>query len=141
MAERTKQDPPVELTAVRVDKWLWAVRLFPTRTAATEACAAGRVEVDGERVKPARPLSVGDTVVVKGRPRPATCRVERLIEKRVGAPVATACYTDLTPESEESPAEDQPWWDSLPAIARRDRGAGRPTKKERRQLDRFRPER
>jgi ribosome-associated heat shock protein Hsp15 len=96
------------------------------------------VEVDDERVKPARALSVGATVVVKGRTQPARCRVERLVEKRVGAPIAATCYTDLAPVRPTEPADEQPWWDALPPIARRDRGAGRPTKRDRRQLDRFR---
>lgn len=141
MPGRAEPREGVGPTAVRVDKWLWAVRLFPTRTAATEACSAGHVEVDGERVKPARALTVGETVLVRGRARPANCRVERLIDKRVGAPIAVTCYTDLTPPEESKRDEDQPWWDRLPPVPRRDPGSGRPTKRDRRQLDRFRSDR
>jgi ribosome-associated heat shock protein Hsp15 len=127
---------PAAPDAVPVDKWLWAVRLYPTRTAATRACAAGDVTVGEDRAKPSRPVAVGDVVRLDDHPRVSACRVERLLEKRVGAPVAVTCYHDLTPPPDES--AEQPWWNTLPPVARRDRGAGRPTKRDRRKLDRFR---
>ena len=126
---------------VRVDKWLWSVRLCPTRTSATELCHAGRVRVGGEQVKASRLLSVGDEVSISGRWRVTACRVERLIEKRVGAAVAVTCYVDLSPaRSDDSPEDggDVAWWDALPAPASRERGAGRPTKRDRRRIDHLR---
>jgi ribosome-associated heat shock protein Hsp15 len=132
------------VSGVRVDKWLWAVRICPTRTVATELCGAGRVHVGGERAKPSRLVVEGDEVTISGNWRISACRVERLIEKRVGAPVAVACYTDLTPPEPDGPgagtegAGGADWWDALPAPASRERGSGRPTKRQRRELDRFR---
>jgi ribosome-associated heat shock protein Hsp15 len=123
--------------AVRVDKWLWAVRICPTRTAATELCSAGRVRVGGEQVKASRLVTVGDELTISGRWRVTACRVERLIEKRVGAPVAATCYTDLTP-APSTDTDDLDWWDTLPAPAAREAGAGRPTKRDRRRIDRLR---
>ena len=123
--------------AVRVDKWLWAVRLCPTRTAATELCSAGRVRVGGEQAKASRLVTVGDELTISGRWRVTACRVERLIEKRVGAPVAATCYVDLTP-TPSAMADEAEWWDALPAPAAREPGAGRPTKRDRRRIDRLR---
>lgn len=128
--------------AVRVDKWLWAVRICPTRTAATELCHAGRVRVGGEPAKASRLVSVGDELAISGRWRVTACRVEGLIEKRVGAAVAVTCYVDLTPARTDGAAdgssEDAAWWDTLPAPATREPGAGRPTKRDRRRIERFR---
>jgi ribosome-associated heat shock protein Hsp15 len=122
--------------AVRVDKWLWAVRLCPTRTSATELCGAGRIRVGGEAAKAARLVSVGDEVTISGGWRVSACRIERLVEKRVGAPIAATCYVDLTPPR---PAGDElEWWEALPAPATRERGAGRPTKRDRRRIDHLR---
>ena len=132
MAERP---PP---SSVRVDKWLWAVRLYPTRTAATAACGAGRVEIDDSPAKASRPVAVGDVVKLRGHDRVSVCRVERLIEKRVGAPIAVTCYVDLSPPAAAGPGDDAPWWDRLEPVGRRERGAGRPTKRDRRRIERFR---
>lgn len=115
---------------VRVDQWLWAVRLFKTRTAATEACRGGHVTVNGTAAKAATPVRPGDRVeaLVHGRRR--QLEVVRVLDKRVGAPVAAACLVDHTPEPD--PAEV-----AAPVFAR-ERGAGRPTKRDRRTLDRLR---
>lgn len=102
-----------------------------TRTQATAACRAGHVRVNGERAKPATPVRVGDRVEVRGGERERIVVVRQLLAKRVGAPVAEAAYFDHSaplPPRAERPAP----------IAVRDRGAGRPTKRERRQLDRLR---
>lgn len=113
-----------------MDKWLWAVRVFPTRTAATDACHGGHVKVNGKPAKPAASVVVGDRVVVRFSGTERTLEVARVIDKRVGAPVAADCVVDHTPPP--APTEE-----AGPVFAR-DRAAGRPTKRERRQLDRFR---
>jgi ribosome-associated heat shock protein Hsp15 len=117
--------------AVRVDKWLWSVRLYKTRSAATEACRAGHVRVNQANAKPATPLRPGDTVTARVEDRERIVEVVRLIEKRVGAPVAAECYVDHSPPPPE---------DHGPGMVNfaRDRGMGRPTKRDRRQLDQLR---
>jgi len=115
----------------RVDAWVWAVRLFPTRSQAAAACRAGHVRVNGERAKPATVVVPGDEVHVRGGNRPERLViVERLVVKRVGADVAAACYLDRSPAP--IPRE------RIPMLGIRDRGAGRPTKRERRLTDRLR---
>lgn len=115
--------------SVRVDTWLWAVRIFPTRTAATEACRGGHVRIGGVRAKPASPVGVGDRVeAYAGRSR--VLEVTTLLEKRVGAPVAATCFVDHSPPPPQRRRQ--------PRVAVRERGAGRPTKRERREIDRLR---
>jgi len=119
--------------AVRVDKWLWAIRIFKTRTSATDACSAGKVRVNGELAKPATKLKVGDTVEgVRGK-RVFKLVVEDLIEKRVGAELAAKCYEDMSPVEEKG--DDS--FSITPSMSR-PRGQGRPTKRDRRALDRLR---
>lgn len=114
----------------RVDKWLWAVRLFKTRALATAACKGGHVRVNGAPAKPASPVRVGDRVEAHVHGRPRVLEVARIIDKRVGAPVAAACVVDHSPPA---PPREQ-----TPDVFVRERGAGRPTKRDRRQLDRLR---
>jgi ribosome-associated heat shock protein Hsp15 len=114
----------------RVDKWLWAVRLFKTRGTATDACKGGHVRVNGSPAKPASPVRVGDRVDVQAHGRLRLLEVARVIDKRVGAPVAAACLVDHSPP--EPPREQ------VPEAFARERGAGRPTKRDRRRLDRVR---
>lgn len=113
---------------VRVDQWLWAVRIFKTRTAATDACRGGHVRVNGSSTKPATRVRVGDRVHVRVHDRDRDLEVVALVDKRVGAPLAADCFADHS-----SPALRQ---DDATFV--RDRGSGRPTKRERRQLDRLR---
>lgn len=116
----------------RVDKWLWAVRVFKTRTAATDACSAGRVTVDGEVAKPATRIGAGQEVQVRRRDRLVVLGVVEVISKRVGAPRAAECVEDRSPPA---PVRDP----SEPVVdVVRPRGAGRPTKRERRHLEKFR---
>lgn len=115
---------------VRVDAWTWAVRLFKTRSQATAACRAGHVRVNDERAKPAQTVRVGDRVEVRGGQRLRSVEVTRLLIKRVGAPEAQAAYVDHSPPP--------PPRELASPFGVRERGAGRPTKKERRQLDRLR---
>ncbi|VEI12675.1 RNA-binding S4 domain-containing protein [Trueperella bialowiezensis] len=111
----------------RIDQWLWAVRQTKTRSAATAACRAGHVRINGEPVKAATKVKVGDTVRYRVQGWDRILKVKKLIVKRVGAPIARECYEDLTPE--------RPYV-HIP-VMRREPGTGRPTKKERRELDRL----
>lgn len=113
----------------RVDSWLWAVRILKTRSAATAASKAGHVTVNDERAKPAQTVRVGDVVRVRLDGEERILQVSRLIAKRVGAPVAAECYVDLTPP--KPPKEER----VLTVV--RDRGAGRPTKRDRRVIERL----
>ncbi len=118
------------VASARVDSWIWAVRLAKTRSAATAACRAGHVQVNGERAKAAQPVHVGDEIRVRTTEAERTVRVARLVIKRVGAAVAAECLTDLTPPP--PPKEER----VLTVV--RDRGAGRPTKRDRRDIERLR---
>ena len=120
----------MEPSSVRADVWIWAVRLFPSRSAASNACKGGKVQVNGKRAKPAQRVVVGDRVEATAPSGERVVVVERLLDKRVGAAIARECYADHSPAPE--PRE---WRLAMP---RRDPGTGRPTKKERRELDRFR---
>lgn len=117
-------------TPVRVDAWVWAVRLIKTRSLAAEACRAGHVKINGASVKPAQQVVPGDRVRVWKDHREYDVEVLDTPRKRLGAPAARRCYTDHTPPP--------PPKEILASTPRRDRGAGRPTKKERRQLDQLR---
>ncbi|MCF6525753.1 RNA-binding S4 domain-containing protein [Streptomyces sp. JJ36] len=119
--------------SVRVDSWIWAVRLTKTRSLAASACRAGHVRINGERVKPAHSLRAGDQVRLRHAGRERIVVVRRLLRKRVGAPVAVEAYVDHSPPP--------PSRTETPAAGVRDRGAGRPTKRDRRELERLRRER
>lgn len=123
---RSCDDGVVDTT--RIDRWLWAVRLFKTRAAAQQACRGGQVRVNDARVKPAAPVRVGDTVEVRGQGRHRVVEVAAIIDARVGAPVAAECLIDHSPAPEPRAFQ--------PSVPTRARGAGRPTKRERRQLER-----
>jgi ribosome-associated heat shock protein Hsp15 len=114
----------------RVDGWLWAGRVCKTRSAATAACRAGHVRVNGERAKAALPVRPGDEVRVRLHGFDRVMIVRRPIAKRVSAELAAAAADDRTPP--RAPRE------TVPTVPVRDRGAGRPTKRERRELDRLR---
>ncbi|GGL84179.1 hypothetical protein GCM10010129_29920 [Streptomyces fumigatiscleroticus] len=115
---------------VRVDSWIWAVRLVKTRSIGATACRGGHVRVNGERVKPAYSVRVGDEVRLRHEGRERIVVVKRLIRKRVGAPVAAQCYVDNSPPP--------PPREAVAPAGIRDRGAGRPTKRDRRELERLR---
>jgi ribosome-associated heat shock protein Hsp15 len=114
----------------RVDSWLWAVRLVKTRSAATALAKAGHIRINGDRAKPAQHLKAGDEVQfrVEGGP-PRIVVVQALYVKRVGAPVASTAYEDNSPPL--PPKEERL------LVAVRDRGAGRPTKRDRREIDKL----
>jgi ribosome-associated heat shock protein Hsp15 len=114
--------------SVRIDKWLWAVRLFKTRSQATDACRAGKVKIDGDAIKPSRDVKQNQVITVSQGVFTRTVKVIQLLEKRVGAKLVADYMLDLTPAEEYQKLEllrDNP-------LARR---KGRPTKKERREMD------
>lgn len=114
--------------SVRIDQWLWAVRLYKTRTAATDACRGRHVRLNGSPVKAASPLEAGDLVEARIGGRHRVVEVVRLIDKRAAATVAAGCLIDRSPPP---PSEDERRF-------ARNQGAGRPTKRDRRRLDRLR---
>lgn len=118
------------MDSTRVDRWLWSVRIFKTRTMATDACHGGHVEVNHSAAKPATKVKVGDHVTVRSAGHLKLLEVARVIEKRVGAAVAAECIVDHSP-----PPPDPEF---VAPVATRERGAGRPTKRDRRTIDRFR---
>lgn len=113
--------------AARVDSWLWAIRVYKTRSAATTACRAGHVRVNGDKVKAAQHIRVGDELRIRIAGFDRILIVRQLLVKRVGAPLAALAYEDRTPERE-----------AQAALGLRDRGAGRPTKRERCDIDKLR---
>ncbi|WP_026556734.1 RNA-binding S4 domain-containing protein [Arthrobacter sp. 35W] len=115
--------------SVRVDAWLWAIRVYKTRSAATAACRAGHVRLNDKPAKAAQSVVSGDTIRVRESGWERILEVRVLIAKRVGAEAAARCFTDHTPPRPVLPALGLP---------QRDRGAGRPTKKDRREMDRLR---
>jgi len=123
------------LKKVRIDKWLWSVRIFKSRSMATDACKSGKVKVGETNIKPSYLLQRGELIHVKKNGFNLTFKVIDLLEKRVSATLAEPCYENLTPESELNKYQD--WFVGKAAPERREKGAGRPTKKERRYLDGF----
>jgi|ERR1043165_977423 ribosome-associated heat shock protein Hsp15 len=119
--------------SVRIDKWLWAVRLYKSRSLASEACTAGHVKVGGNHVKPSRDVRVGEEITaLAGRVR-RTVKVLALLDQRVGAKLVSGFLEDLTPPEEYARAREE----KLPAPLHFPKGFGRPTKRQRRQLERF----
>jgi ribosome-associated heat shock protein Hsp15 len=118
-----------QLAAGRVDTWVWSVRLAKSRSAASTACKGGHVRVNGVRVKPAHLVRPGDEVRVRQGDRDRIVVVTKVIAKRVGAPVAVECYTDNSPPP---PAREM-----VAPVGVRDRGTGRPTKRDRRSIDKL----
>ena len=117
------------MLSTRVDKWLWSVRLYSTRSRATAACSGGHVQINGNAAKPSSLVRVGDSVEAYSREVHRILVVQQIIEKRVGAAVAVECYSDQTPPAPPAELRVQ--------IAVRDSGSGRPTKKDRRDLEKF----
>ena len=116
---------------VRIDKYLWSIRVFKTRSEATDACKGGKIRVNGADIKPSKAVKVGDTIVARKGAVAYTYKVLELIDKRQGAKLVPRYAENLTPEEElaklRAPVET--------FFLKRDRGAGRPTKKDRRQMD------
>jgi len=120
---------------VRIDKWLWSVRIFKSRTIASDMCKSGKVRISGSVVKPSDTVSLGQHVHVRKDGFEFEFLVKKLIEKRVGAPLAQECFENLTAEEELN--KYNTWFVGKPGIEKREHGAGRPTKRERRDIDDF----
>ena len=118
----------LEMASVRIDRWLCATRLFKSRSLAQQACVGGHVSVNGVDVRPSHPVHVGDRVLAESPRGPVVWQIKALAEKRLSAVLAAELYDDHTPPP--PPREE--------AVAPRERGAGRPTKADRRALDRLR---
>lgn len=121
----------MSIDTVRIDQWLHAVRLTKTRSEAAAACRGGHVRINGKPAKPASPVKLGDRIEALLHQRRRVVDVRRLISKRVGAAIAVECFEDHSPPP---PERD----DVRPLFAVRDRGTGRPTKRDRRKIDRLR---
>ncbi|MEG1553895.1 MAG: RNA-binding S4 domain-containing protein [Rikenellaceae bacterium] len=115
---------------VRIDKWLWAMRLYKTRSIATDACKNNRVSINGSPAKPSREVVVGDVIAVRKPPVTYTHKIKELITNRQPAKEVSRYMQDMTPDAEKEKLQQR-----LTIFMSRDRGTGRPTKKERRDLD------
>lgn len=117
----------------RIDKWMWAARIFKTRTIAAEACKKGRISINGAQAKPARTVKPGDVVQVRKPPVTYSFKVLQAIEKRVGAKLVPDVMENVTTPDQYELLE----MSKISGFVDRARGTGRPTKKERRNLDEF----
>lgn len=119
--------------SIRIDKWLWAVRVFKTRTQAADACKGGKVKMDGQNVKASREVKEGDEIDIQQGIIKKTLRVKVAAKNRVSAKLVADLAEDLTP------AEEYEKLDMLRQLnhEKRDRGTGRPTKKDRREISRL----
>ncbi len=120
-------------TEARIDKWLWAARIFKTRTLAADACKNGRITIKGERIKASRTVKAGDIIEVRKPPITYTFRVRQPIESRVGAKLVPEILENITAPEQYELLE----MGRISGFIDRAKGTGRPTKKERRQLDEF----
>ncbi|MGZ3821014.1 MAG: RNA-binding S4 domain-containing protein, partial [Mucilaginibacter sp.] len=120
-----------EKEKLRIDKYLWAIRLYKTRTLATEACKAGRVKLDGQNIKPSHEVKIGEIYQVSKGIERKIIKVTGLLENRMDAKSVVGFYDD------ETPIEQTHAFKSMfqAPILKRDRGAGRPTKRDRREID------
>jgi ribosome-associated heat shock protein Hsp15 len=118
---------------VRIDKWLWAVRIFKSRSLATDFCKRGKVSIGDENVKPSRNVHIGDIIVIKRPPLTLTYQVTGLLDKRGSAVLAAENVLNLTPQEEI----DRVRHSQESAFYVRDRGTGRPTKKDRRDISKL----
>lgn len=118
---------------LRIDKWLWAVRLFKTRSQASEACHAGRVKIDDRLMKPSHEVKVGERYDISIEQLHKRVEVKQLTHNRVGAKLVENFMTDLTPQEEY----ERILMVRQYGFERRDRGIGRPTKKDRREIEEF----
>ena len=118
---------------VRFDKWLWSVRIYKTRSMAAAACRKGKVIINNMNVKPSRNVSLDEIINIKKPPVTFTYRIKRLPLKRLSAKLAKECFDDLTPQEEFDKLKVK----ELPGFGHRKRGDGRPTKKERRIIDKY----
>ena len=123
---------------IRIDKWLWSVRIFKTRTLASNECRNSNVKLNDKKAKPSSLVSVGDELLVSKNGFNLHFKVIKLIEKRVSATLAEVCYENLTTEEEMNKFKD--WYIGKGKTEKREPGTGRPTKKERRDIDIYKDE-
>ena len=121
------------MSEARIDKWMWAVRIFKTRTIAAEACKKGRISIKGSQVKPARMVKPGDVVQVRKPPVTYSFKVLQAIEKRVGAKLVPEIMENVTTPDQYELLE----MSKISGFINRAKGTGRPTKKDRRELEDF----
>lgn len=127
MTDQQQREPQAP---VRIDVWLWSVRIFKTRSLSSDEVKAGHVRLNGEHAKPSQKVKFGDTIRVRYPGWERVLVVRKTLTRRVGAPVAVTCYDDIS--------EPKPAYLTSGALPRRDRGTGRPTKTERRALNKLR---
>lgn len=120
---------------LRIDKFLWAVRIYKTRSLAAEACNGNKVKIGSNSVKPSRNIKIGEVFTVTQRYLTRTYKVVALLEKRVSAKIISQYIADLTPQEEL----DKLKMERFTSYVQRYRGTGRPTKKERRLIEKFKP--
>lgn len=125
----------IVIEKTRIDKWLWAVRIFKSRTLASDSCKENKVKVNGVEVKSSASVNMGDWVEVKKDGFNRKYKVLKIIEQRVSAQLAAPCYEDLTPEEELKKYDT--WFVGYLGKEVRDKGTGRPTKRDRREIDTF----
>jgi len=123
----------VMTSEVRIDKWMWATRLFKTRTIAVEACKKGRVIISSVAVKPSRMIKINDVIQIRKPPVTYSFKVLALTEKRIGAKLVPDFLQDVTTPDQYEILE----LDKINGFINREKGSGRPTKKERREMDTF----
>ena len=121
------------MNEARIDKWLWAARIFKTRSIAADAIKNGRVTIQGVNVKPSRTVKIGEVVSVRKPPVTYSFKILQTIEQRVGAKLIPQIYENVTPADQYELLE----MNRISGFVNRQRGTGRPTKKERRELDEF----
>ena len=123
----------MEIVTIRIDKFLWATRIFKTRTIATDACKKGRVSIAGTHVKPSRPIQTGEIIEVRKPPITFSFKVIGLIENRVGAKLVPNYLENVTTPDQYEILE----MNRISGFVNRAKGLGRPTKKDRRELEQF----
>jgi len=121
--------------STRVDKWLWAIRIFKSRSLATTTCKAGKVKINEKTAKASASVEENSIVFVKKNGFNLQLVVKKVIDKRVSATLAAPCYENITPEEEMNKYKD--WFIGKGKTETREKGSGRPTKRERRELEEF----
>jgi ribosome-associated heat shock protein Hsp15 len=122
-----------ETSEIRIDKFLWAVRIFKTRSQASDACRKGKILINNIQVKPSRVISAGEVILIKRNPAIFSYEVIKPVENRLSPKLVTLYINDITPENERSKLMNR----ELSGFVVRSRGTGRPTKRDRRNIDRL----
>ena len=127
-----------DLLKLRVDKWLWSVRIFKSRSKATNACKSGKVRLGEAIAKPSTLVQIDDILEIRKDGYVLQFLIKKLISKRVSATLAQPCYDNLTPEEELNKFKN--WFVGKGPSERREKGTGRPTKRDRREIDEYKDE-